>query len=259
MKLESETLMIKTKDYSIFKIIDCNRDIDESGVKSLSKSIMKKNLLKSNPIIVDSHMQVMDGQHRLRAAETLGVDIYYIIDDNFSISDISRINSTRKNWSSENYINFYMQQGFDEYIKLDEFLKEFKISLRCAIVFISGRDSFRLFPSIKDGSFNFKLFEESKKALKSYCKMQNILISINFKPKMILTSLGFIKACKVFFESKLVDHDLFFTQLDRAVHLIHPCGNGREYLDILCDIYNFRMRTGTIRTTGNKRGYDVSV
>lgn len=56
----------QTRDYSQFKISKRNRAVVG---KQIVKSIIEKNLLPEKPILVTSDMHVLDGQHRLWAAE----------------------------------------------------------------------------------------------------------------------------------------------------------------------------------------------
>ena len=65
-----------TQNYRQFNFIRENRDVN---FKSLLESVQKKNLLDCHPIICDEDLNVIDGQHRLKVAETLQVPIYYII------------------------------------------------------------------------------------------------------------------------------------------------------------------------------------
>ncbi|OOG19157.1 hypothetical protein BWD42_04200 [Sphingobacterium sp. CZ-UAM] len=99
--------MKKTKDYDQFSTVASNREVDNKHVKHLIKAIRKKNLLHLNPILVDTNLNVIDGQHRLEAARAMEVDIYYMVDSSISKSDIADLNSNKKNWSVMDYINYY--------------------------------------------------------------------------------------------------------------------------------------------------------
>lgn len=87
-----------TKDYESFRYLLSNREVNKLHVGRLVKSIAKNNLLHLNPVIVNPNMEVIDGQHRIAAAELLGVPVYFQIDDNVSKKDLSDLNSVKKNW-----------------------------------------------------------------------------------------------------------------------------------------------------------------
>lgn len=57
----------KTKDYTSFRAIVSNREVNKAHVKKLAASIRKKNLLYIRPVIVNDRMEIIDGQHRVAA------------------------------------------------------------------------------------------------------------------------------------------------------------------------------------------------
>ena len=59
-----------TYDYNIFKKMLGNRELNERHVFRLKKSIRENYI--PNAIIVNQSMEVVDGQHRLKALSELG-------------------------------------------------------------------------------------------------------------------------------------------------------------------------------------------
>lgn len=118
----------------MFKRIDANRDINKLNLKKITDSIQFKNLLHLFPLIVNKNMEIIDGQHRLKAADALGLPIYYIQDDTITKADIASMNNNRKGWSSHDYINFWARSGNHHYVKLAELLKAYpRITIKTAI------------------------------------------------------------------------------------------------------------------------------
>lgn len=113
----TDTLTIqRTTYYSQFRSISSNREVDMTHVRHLAEAIRNNNLLHLNPIIVNQDLQIIDGQHRLEAAEQLKVPIYYVVDDGIKKTDIALLNSNQKNWSVMDYINYWTVEkapGFD--------------------------------------------------------------------------------------------------------------------------------------------------
>lgn len=106
-----------TTDYKIFGQITSNREVDKKHVKKLIKNISENNLLHLNPIIVNGNMEVIDGQHRLEAAQILGVPVFYFMDENVDKTHISKLNSVKKDWKPIDYINYFTiekKPGFDK-------------------------------------------------------------------------------------------------------------------------------------------------
>lgn len=122
--MKAPTIKIST-NYAEFKIIDVNREINKSHLKKLTESIRNRNLLHLFPIIVNSKMQVIEGQHRLKAAQALNFALYYIVDDQVDAKDIAIINNNRKGWSGKDYIAFYAKSGNVHYKKLQKLMTQY--------------------------------------------------------------------------------------------------------------------------------------
>lgn len=151
-----------TKDYSQFKFKKGNRLISKTPVLRIARSIEKHNMLSSNPIIVNSKKEVVDGQHRLKAAEKLGVEIYYITIDTDSITDVHLLNANMKVWSSRDFIQSYIELGKEDYKVFADFLERWDIPFSAALVLLGnengerGRGIHQLF---KEGEFTIKSLE----------------------------------------------------------------------------------------------------
>jgi len=120
----------KTKDYSKFKSDPFNREVsDTRRVQKIAESMEKFGWIPSFPINVKKdgpHFIVRDGQHRLRAAQSIGIDILYVVDE--SAIDIAEVNSTQKNWSVSDYVGSYAARGNPDYNYLAQFSKRTGIS-----------------------------------------------------------------------------------------------------------------------------------
>ena len=69
--------ILETKDYHTFSFLKGNRAININHLNKLIKSIKEKDL--KMPIIVNEKLQVLDGQHRLKAYQTLNLSMSYIM------------------------------------------------------------------------------------------------------------------------------------------------------------------------------------
>ena len=91
MKKETYNTIYSTKDFSIFDRIVGNRVPTtaraETNINHIIKSIQKKYV--PLPILVNKHMKVIDGLHRLETHRKLDIPIRYIITDvDVTVSDI---------------------------------------------------------------------------------------------------------------------------------------------------------------------------
>ena len=71
------TKVLYEKNYTKFTLLDDNRDINDVHVEALAKSMKKSGQLM--PIIVNENLEVLDGQHRLKACELLGLPVAYVV------------------------------------------------------------------------------------------------------------------------------------------------------------------------------------
>jgi hypothetical protein len=122
-----------TTNYNKFKCFDSNREVNKGHLKRLKESITTKNLLYLFPIVVNKNWFVVDGQHRLHAATELGLEVFYIIDNDVTQADIAMVNNNRKGWAAKDYIKFYKNEGHEAYERLDKLLTSYPLSIICAI------------------------------------------------------------------------------------------------------------------------------
>ncbi len=113
-----------TKDYDMFKKHENNRDIDSGNLRRIMASIQTQNMLEFRPILVDSKMRIIDGQHRLEAAKKLDVEVFYQINEESSHEDIALLNSAQKRWYTQDYMNYYASLGKSAYAKLLDYSKK---------------------------------------------------------------------------------------------------------------------------------------
>lgn len=129
----------KTKNYEMFIFRNDNRadGVNKNHVERLVKSIQNRNMLEYRPIDVNSKMEVVDGQHRLRAAERLGVEIYYRVLLDSESTDVITLN-VAKTWLTGDYMNYYVKNHYPEYLKLDAFMKKTGLTLKVALALVIG-------------------------------------------------------------------------------------------------------------------------
>ena len=111
-----------TNNYSMFKTIVGNRNVGDTS--KLEKS-MKEHGVLPIPIIINEKCEVIEGQHRLKAAEKLGLSIPYIVHKGAGIDDCILMNNTSKPWEIIDYINSYADRGYPEYVELRRLLEKY--------------------------------------------------------------------------------------------------------------------------------------
>lgn len=125
---------MKTYDFSLFKSIDQNRSISPKHVNTLKSSIKKTNKLEFHPIIVDSDLNILDGQHRLEAVKQLNEEcgenkyfIHYVIDEYGKKYDIISYNANMKRWMLKDYLFYWKKEGKEFYVWFDKLQRKYSI------------------------------------------------------------------------------------------------------------------------------------
>lgn len=132
-----EKKVLTTKDYNIFKEIKGNRDINKSRVTHLKK-LMEKNGNRTDilPVIVNSKMQVLDGQHRLEALKQLGWEVGYVVETG-NIETVRAINQGAKAWNWRDIATSYMKSGNKNYSNLLWVIDHYKLRFNPALRLVS--------------------------------------------------------------------------------------------------------------------------
>lgn len=129
-----------TRDYAKFVFHEKNRMVNDAHVNELVRSIKKNNLLFCQPILVNSKYEVIDGQHRLKAAIELDERIYYIIKPGLTIEDAIALNINTKNWGYKDYMDHWIAQGNENYVYFKQYLEKYGLPYSLAAgMFMEGR------------------------------------------------------------------------------------------------------------------------
>lgn len=105
----------KTNNYSMFKSIGSNRKLNPLNYGKLLRSMGEEQLII--PICVNEKYEVIDGQHRLRACEELGLSVYYYVLDGYSVEQMKRANLVSANWKKDDFLNAYTNEGQGAYLE----------------------------------------------------------------------------------------------------------------------------------------------
>lgn len=120
---------MKTKNYSMFKFSGSNRGIKSASVAKLKASMQEYGFITGRPILCTKEGVIIDGQHRLKAAEELGIEVDYEITDGDTMKKMIELNATQTNWALVDYINSYAAQNIDCYRKLLKFQEKYKLGM----------------------------------------------------------------------------------------------------------------------------------
>jgi ParB-like nuclease domain len=232
-----------TTEYSIFKFRDDNRDkkhgqLDLHHIDKIMESIKSKNLLHIRPIIVNSDMEVIDGQNRLEAAKRLNVPIFYQIHSDILGEDMIAMNIA-KPWTPYDFLNYFCKNGYEEYIKLNDFLKTKRLTLKVIlqVTLVIGKQAAHDF---KTGKY---VFDDEKfgNHTDTCWEFIDLLKKIKGYQATYFTSTARFWRALI----ELVAHeDFIYEILDnnsrRMIDRIGQRNSYKEYISMLEHIYNYR-------------------
>lgn len=235
--------MNETKEYDLFKKYPGNRPIDQANLNSLVSSISSKNLLKERPIIINDSFEVLDGQHRLEAAKTLQIPIFYILKEGGDFKDVVLLNSSQKSWKTEDFLRLYADgQKIPEYVELKEFMEKNNFKLGVALLIKQGPfKEMKDYSDFKEGKFSPKLCGEGLGRLTYRIKhVLSVIKNHNIKPAHRFCSTAFIKPLILFLSNGALNWQIFEQKLEQSWFKIGTRPSCNLYMEMLCDIYNFR-------------------
>ena len=147
LKAERQVYLVTPKDklYYALEIIDCNRNVPQSNINALKKSIQKNNALYLKPITIDNEYYIIDGQTRYKACQELNMPFYVDIVNSmeWSNEDLISINTTQRNWKLQDYLCYYVKFNTDSYIAFEQFLKLHKHITIQMLIAIFNKTNFR--------------------------------------------------------------------------------------------------------------------
>ena len=167
----------ETTDYSKFKKARGNRPVDDTHVRQLKALIAEKDL--KDPIRVNKNMEVIDGQHTLQARKELELVVPYIIIDSNDPLDVARLNTGRKNWSMEAYLNHHCSRNRFDYKVCKQKMDQYGINVAEAIILLLKQCSLwnRISTDFKTGEFKIPAggMDDTKRRLKRAMVMAYII------------------------------------------------------------------------------------
>jgi ParB-like nuclease family protein len=215
----------KTSDYSLFRKYDStNRKTYDGAVKALVISIQQKNMLESHPILIDKDMYVIDGQHRLAAAEKLNVPIYYVIDENVEEQDIPRC-QIQKKWECNDYLKYYAVVK-DDYAFVKDIFENYEFSshlpfvIRCCGSISSATDAFR--------KGTYKITKDKQKLREKFHHIREIKKKItSFRPHTYFSSDS-LKAFWKIVSYPNYNHELMMAKIEKYIDNVMFCLNFKK-------------------------------
>lgn len=225
-----------TSDYSIFKILNGNREVNQLHVKRLKESISKKHLITI--ITVNENYEIIDGQHRFNVLKDLGFPINYIIAKGYGLSEIQILNANMKNWSNLDYLQGYIDLGNANYIIFNDFTNKYKLGFQISLTLLSGihisGNENNLLTKFKTGDFKINNLEKAIDVADKLIELKKYYDGYGRR--------AFVYALTFILKNKSFDFDEFINKLKQQPTSLKDCVNTTQYKELIENIYNYRRR-----------------
>lgn len=240
-----------TADLSIFTFLDGNRPPNPQHIKRLAASIKRYGMLV-NPILVNEHHEIIDGQHRYLAAKEMNAPVYYIIVRGYDLEQVHTLNMNQKNWTVKDFLNGYADMGLKDYIILREFWHKHNwMSLSNAIAICSNISTYNSFTSPIQVHASGKTENRSKDFRAGTWKVGNMQLAETnaLKIKSIepffpdgYNDTGFIGTMLMLFKNENYNHEKFIKKLKLQKTALTKCAKREQYKLLIEGIYNYKSR-----------------
>jgi hypothetical protein len=229
-----------TRDYALFQLMKGNRPVDYNHVKRLKRSMeADPHLFPSNPIQVNEHMFIIDGQHRRLAAQELGIPVYYIVSPGMSLDETRVLNVTQRRWTLLDFARSYADSGRKDYKIFLQFVNEFpKIAPGILRTYLTDGRKNQAEMDFRRGEFQV---EDERHARNNIEKLQAIIAKTHIHVNAPMAG-SFLR---LFNDPDVFDYDFFMQKLERetARELLRPQSAVRACLRSIEDVYNFQSKT----------------
>jgi len=192
MDKKTNVPIYQTTNYAQFKRLKGNRDV--KAVKKVKSSIQRNGYI-FNPIIVNENMEVIDGQNRLGALESLGLPVHYYIVEGVGIELARELNLGRSNWKTLDYIKSYAEEGNLSYMMFLKLLADNEsinyqelYGIVKNVIIVNGSSS----TILQEGDFEMsdRDFEKAKESLEYLKELSQPLHSIDGAQRLVTSALA---------------------------------------------------------------------
>ena len=226
------------KDYGAFKIIKSNRNINRSHLLKLIKSMKEEYHADACPMTCNEKFEIIDGQHRYKAAMELELPVYYLIKEGLTIKQAVQMNINSKNWKDWDYQKHYSEEGNPDYKRYKLFRTEFEFGHNPTLKILADctGDGGTLGEMFREGALEIKNWEVAKTKARMISQAKTVYAG-GWKKQ------AFVTIMMKLFEYDGYDHEKFIKKLNQnkydKIRELRVAGTNRNALiKAIEDIYN---------------------
>lgn len=244
-----------TTDYSIFKILKGNRDVNvtedsKAQIRHLVKSMKKYGFIAAYPLVVNIDMMVEDGQHRLKSAEIAGCPVYYVVSDGLAMEAVREAGGLSRKWTIIDYISSYVSAGVEDYKKLAVISSASEFNEGVVVwIWIRAYDAncMKFRDDVRAGTFKMTNELEVK-----FATLHQHLRELNASAPNFIKTCSSASGALTLLTHPEYDHAKMKDKLAYLSTRLVRCASTEEYANLLFDIYNYKTLPATrIKPLGN--------
>ena len=225
----------ETKDYSIFKFRDDNRVINQNHVKKLSQRMKESGWLSSSVVTINGSGDVIDGQHRVKAAMSVNCPIRYKVTRGAGTDEMTSMNTLQRNWSPFDHVHKFVVRGNQNYITFDKFVNDYPMFKYTEIA---------MFLNNSLHSVNRDSFENGQWVVKNEKRGRewaNYVLELKPYFEKYYAKSIFVRAfIKIISNKPEFIFEEFLHKVKLRPNMLVACGTVEQYVEMIENIYNYR-------------------
>ncbi len=234
---DSNTKIYYTSDYGSFKFLRGNRDLNETKVNRIIKSVNGGlNFFRYSPIMVNEDHYIIDGQHRFVVCKMLKLPVYFVVVQNFNLRQIAEINNNQSKWKVKDFMHCYIDAGINKehYQMLESITDEYRINVSTGInLLMYGKvGTGGMSEAFRDGEFKVNYLDYTRSLLDHAKDYETF--GADWK------SRAFLQAIEKLLASEAYNHDQVLKKLEAHSLEIEKQSSYKEYLHHIEELYNHR-------------------
>lgn len=219
----------------MFKFREDNRLVNTNHVKKLANRMKEKGWLSSSVVTLNGSGEVIDGQHRVKAAMSVGAPIRYKVTRGAGSDEMTEMNTLQKNWSPFDHLHKFVTKGNSNYITFDKFVKEFPMFKYTEVAMLLNNT----LSTIKRDTF-----ESGDYVVKNERKAREWAgYILELKPyfEKYYTIAIFVRAfIKIVSNKKEFVFSEFLHKVKLRPNMLQACGTVEQYVEMIENIYNYK-------------------
>jgi hypothetical protein len=235
MKPKLET----TSNYGLFQSNEEQRPVHQCHVKRLAESMLVFGYMASKPILCykkGSKLVVVDGHHRLAAATSIKIPVFYIVEDPVSQKAMIATGEA-KPWAAGDCVRLYSLRGLEDYAELASYAEFIPVTMACSILAGESAASGNQQKALRDGTWKIKTRAHMSKIMGLISELVSRHPAVKGRP--------FIDALSKCLFTPEFDYVQFRDRLFENEDMIDKMNSTDKMLRLFEAIYNKRSRDKT--------------